>query len=91
MDPWSRKFVAWSNRRAQPRLISHFDGGSQYCSHSFKEQLAQKGYLQSMGSTGNRYTKAFMESYLVTPKTELIRHKRYETRDETRRSIFEYI
>jgi putative transposase len=84
-------YSAWSNRRAQPGLISHSDRGSQYCSHSFKEQLEQKGYLQSMCSTGNCYDNAFMESFFATLKTELIHHERYETRDEARRSIFKYI
>jgi transposase InsO family protein len=84
-------YSAWSNRRAQPGLISHSDRGSQYCSHSFKEQLEQRGYLQSMCSTGNCYDNAFMESFFATLKTELIHHERYETRDEARRSIFKYI
>jgi predicted CoA-binding protein len=49
------------------------------------------GFAQSMSSTGHCYDNALMESFLHTLKTELIYFEKYQTRQEARGSIFEYI
>jgi putative transposase len=45
----------------------------------------------SMGRTGSCYDNAVTESFFHTLKTEHIYFHRYETRDDARLSIFEYI
>jgi len=45
----------------------------------------------SMGRTGSCYDNAVTESFFHTPKTEHIYFHRYETRQDARISIFEYI
>ena len=51
----------------------------------------QHGFIQSMSSSGNCYDNALMESFFHTLKTELIYFEKYQTRQEARGSIFEYI
>lgn len=72
-------------------IIFHSDRGSQYTSSKFREALKNYGMLQSNSSTGNCYDNAVTESFFHTLKTELIYWEKYQTREEAKRSIFEYI
>lgn len=72
-------------------LIFHSDRGSQYTSAEVKAFLARYSIRQSMGWVGSCYDNAISESFFHTLKTELIQFEHYATRDEARRSIFEYI
>jgi putative transposase len=45
----------------------------------------------SMSRKGNCYDNAPVESFFGTLKTELVHHRRYETREEAAREIAEYI
>jgi putative transposase len=45
----------------------------------------------SMSRKGNCWDNAVMESFFGTLKTELVHHRRYETRNQARLEIFEYI
>ncbi len=44
-----------------------------------------------MSRKGNCYDNAPVESFWSTLKTELVHHRRYQTRSETAREIMEYI
>ena len=55
------------------------------------EKLKANGFIASMSRRGNCYDNAPMESFFHTLKTELVYHEVYETRDQARRSIFEWI
>ena len=44
-----------------------------------------------MSRKGNCWDNAPMESWFHTPKTELVHHTRYTSRDEARRDLFAYI
>ena len=44
-----------------------------------------------MSRRGNCYDNAPMESFWGTLKTELVHHRRYESREQARREISEYI
>lgn len=72
-------------------IIFHSDRGSQYTSSSFRSILKNYGIVQSMSSTGNCYDNAITESFFHTLKTELTYWEKYQTRDEAKGSIFEYI
>jgi len=78
-------------KRPRPGLIHHSDRGSQYCAHDYQEQLRQWGMIPSMSRKGNCYDNAPMESFWGTLKTELVHHRRYDTREQARREITEYI
>ena len=44
-----------------------------------------------MSGKGNCYDNAVAESFFHTLKTELVYHEIYRTREEARRSLFEYM
>ncbi len=74
-----------------PGLIFHSDQGVQYACQAFRELLTQHRIVQSMSGKGNCYDNAVAESFFHTLKTELVYFEDYQTREESRRSIFEYI
>ena len=82
--------AVWA-KRPRPGLIHHSDRGSQYCAQDYQAQLRQFGLTPSMSRRGNCYDNAPMESFWGTLKTELVHHRRYETREQARREITEYI
>jgi putative transposase len=78
-------------RRPMPGLIHHSDRGSQYCSREYQGLLVSYGMRTSMSRKGNCYDNAPIESFWGTLKTELVHHRRYQTRLEAAREIAEYI
>jgi transposase InsO family protein len=72
-------------------LIFHSDQGVQYACQAFRELLIKHRILQSMSGKGNCYDNAVAESFFHTLKTELVYFEDYQTREEARKSIFEYI
>lgn len=54
-------------------LIHHSDAGSQYTSIRFTESLVLEGITPSIGSVGDAYDNALMESIIGLYKTECIR------------------
>jgi putative transposase len=80
-------------RREKPGsgLIFHSDRGSQYASYAFQDLLGGYGFVPSMSASGHCYDNALMESFFHTLKTELVYFEKYQTRQEARRSVFEYI
>jgi transposase InsO family protein len=82
---------AFMHRNPLPGLMHHSDKGSQYTSHDFQKKLAEYHITASMSGTGNCYDNAAMESFFHTLKTELVYFERYQTREQAKKSIFEYI
>ncbi len=82
--------AVWA-KRPRPGLIHHSDRGSQYCAQDYQDQLREFGLIPSMSRKGNCYDNAPMESFWGTLKNELVHHRRYETREQARREITEYI
>ena len=83
--------MAIIHRNPQRGIIFHSDRGSQYTSSSFRAILKNFGIVQSMSSRGNCYDNAITESFFHTLKTELIYWEKYQTKQQAKRSIFEYI
>lgn len=78
--------------RAPPEgLVHHSDRGCQYTSEEFGRLAKQNGILLSMSGTGNCYDNAVAESFFHTLKTEHVYQNTFHTREEAKRSIFEYI
>jgi len=82
---------AVASRRPATSLIHHSDRGSQYCSSEYQALLCQHAMRASMSRKGNCYDNAPVESFWGTLKTELVHHRRYQTRAEAVREISEYI
>ena len=80
-------------RRPKPHsgLVHHSDHGAQYTSWRFGKTLHQSGVLKSMGSVGDAYDNAVVESFFATLQTELLDRHRWETRRQLSTAIFEYI
>ena len=57
---------------AKPGLICHSDAGSQYTSVRFTDHLALEGLRPSIGSVGDAYDNALMESTIGLFKAECI-------------------
>jgi len=83
--------MALKRRRPLPGLMHHSDRGSQYAAGAYRKRLAEHGIVCSMSRKGNCWDNAPMESFFHTLKTELVHHRDYQTRDEARRDIFEFI
>jgi transposase InsO family protein len=79
------------HREPTANLVHHSDRGSQYTSKDFRNLLRKKGIMASMSGTGNCYDNAAMESFYHTLKTEHVYFEHYNTREEAKQSIFEYI
>jgi putative transposase len=84
--------MAFQNRRMERgKLIHHTDRGSPYASGDYTGDLIPRGILPSMSRSGNCYDNAPAESFMSTLKMELVPPEGYSTREEAKRSIFEYI
>jgi transposase InsO family protein len=83
--------MAAEQRRPKPGLIHHSDQGILYSSGSYLTLLKKYGMLRSMSGKGNCYDNAVAESFFSSLKNEIVHHRNYQTRDEARTEIFEYI
>ena len=72
-------------------LIHHSDRGVQYASNESQELLKTNGIQCSMSPKGDRWDNAVAESFFHTLKVELIYGKTYNTRQEAKTAIFQYI
>lgn len=80
----------WKRKPVQG-LIFHSDRGSQYASDSYRKLLEIHGVKASMSRKGDCWDNAVAESFFHTLKTELVHHCDFETREDARAAIFEYI
>jgi putative transposase len=82
---------ALSYREITEELILHSDRGSQYASNACQKLLSDHHITQSMSGRGNCYDNAITESFFATLKTELVYLERFETREEARLKVFDFI
>jgi putative transposase len=78
-------------RAPLPGLMHHSDRGSQYASNDYQQMLADHQMVCSMSRKGNCWDNAVAESFYRSLKTELVFHEDFQTREEARHAIFEYI
>ncbi len=79
------------NRKPAGELMLHSDRGSQYASDLYQKTIKDHGFVCSMSRKGNGWDNAPAESFFHTLKTELTHHRHYQTREEAKQDIFEYI
>jgi transposase InsO family protein len=77
-------------RRGVPEIV-HTDRGSTYATWAYRDLIAKHQIRQSMSRKGNCWDNAPMESFFHSLKTDLVMHCDYQTRDEARASLFEYM
>ena len=80
---------ALDGRSITPGLILHSDRGTQYTSEQVRTLVERHGLRQSFGTSC--YDNAVAESFMHTIKSEHIQFQTYNTRDEVRSSLFDYI
>lgn len=78
-------------RKPKKGLILHTDRGGHYAADSHREIIKDHGIFQSMSRRGNCWDNAVAESFFHTLKTELTHHHKFNTREEAKNRIFEYI
>lgn len=78
-------------RPADESTILHSDHGCQYTSWGFGKRLRDAGLLGSMGSVGDCYDNAMMESFWGTLQLEVLDTKEWQTREELANAVFEWI
>ena len=82
---------AVKKRNPKPGLIFHSDRGIQYACNEFRETLEKYGVTQSMSRKGNCWDNSPAESFFGTIKTARINKVFYETYEDAKLDIFEYI
>ncbi len=83
--------MALTQRHRTTTLVHHRDRGSQYASGDDQARLSAAGMRCSMRRRGDCFDNAPVESFFSTLKTELVDQQRFATRQEARRTIFEYV
>jgi transposase InsO family protein len=64
---------------------------AQYSSRTYRKQLKELRFTQSMSRTGNCYDNAVAESFFSTLKLELIYTQRWASHAELTAALFDYI
>src|SRR6516165_8219632 len=78
-------------RQPAAGLIMHTDRGSQYGADSYRQLLTQHGMQPSMSRKGNCWDNAVAESFFHTLKTEMIFLEDFDTHEQAKTAVFEYI
>lgn len=78
-------------RRPAAGLLHHSDRGSQYASNAYRRLLQRAQMLRSMSHAGHCYDNAAMESFWSTLKTEWLHTQHFQSHQQARLAIFDYI
>jgi putative transposase len=79
------------DQRRPVDVIHHSDQGSQYTSFAFGKRCQEVDIRPSMGSAGDCYDNALAESFFATLECELLDRRKFRTREEASRAVFEFI
>lgn len=82
---------AFQTRSIKPGLILHSDRGGQYAGRAFRKLLLNKKIDQSMSRADDPYDNASMESCFSRFKAELMQDGIFDSLEDARTEIFEYI
>jgi transposase InsO family protein len=83
--------MAIQNRAPQPGGLIHSDHGVQFTSWAFTRRAQESGLVPSMGSIGDCFDNAVIESFWGRMQVELLNRQRWKTRTELANAIFEYL
>ena len=71
--------------------VIHSDQGTQFTSWAFTQRAIASGLVPSMGSIGDCFGNAVIESFWSRMQVELLDRRRWRTRVELANAIFEYL
>ncbi len=83
--------MALWRRKPAKGLLHHSDRGVQYAAHDYQRVLNDHGITCSMSRKGNCWDNAVVESFFRTLKVERVYHRRYQTREEARQDVFQWV
>jgi len=83
--------MAVARRRPDTGLVHHSDQGSQYTSLIFTRRCRAVGIDVSMGSRGDCFDNAVLESFHASLKKDVIHRQSWPTKAEARTAVFDYI
>jgi transposase InsO family protein len=84
--------MAISKRKITQPLLFHSDRGIQYASKKFRKLLKANALItQSMSRKANCWDNAVAETFFKTLKIELVYDNKFETVEQAKTDIFEYI
>ena len=101
LDVYSRRVVGWSidsgqtatlvtNARSNRPVLQRQVELEQFTSWVFTRRAKESGLVPSMGTIGDCYDNAVIESFLGRMQTELLNRRRWRTHIELANAIFEY-
>jgi len=79
------------NNRNPDGTVIHSDHGTQFTSWAFTHRARDSGLVPSMGSVGDCFDNAVVESFWARMQVELLNRQRWRTRIELANAIFDYI
>ena len=82
---------AGATRQTSAKTVIHSDHGSQYTSWAFTQNVRRLGLVSSMGTVGDCFDNAPMESFWGTMQTELLNRHPWRTNLELAIAIADYI
>jgi transposase InsO family protein len=80
--------MALANWKPTARLLHHSNRGHQYAATRYQHLLGEHGITIGMSRKDNDWDNACVESFFRTLKRELVYHRHYATREDTRPDIF---
>ena len=83
--------MAIEGRRPAVGTLVHSDHGSQYTSWTFSQRVRAAGLAHSLGSVGDAFDNAVVESFWARMQTELLDTRKWRTRTELSTEIFDWI
>jgi len=82
---------ASDSRSTRPGTVIHSDHGTQFTSWAFSENVRRLGLVSSMGTVGDCFDNAPMESFWGSMQIELLNRQRWRTNLELAIAMADYI
>ena len=83
--------MAIQQRQPAEGTVIHSDQGTQFTSWAFTRRALDSGLVPSMGSVGDCFDNAVIESFWSRMQVELLDRQKWKTRVELANAIFEYL
>src|SRR5579864_3543593 len=78
-------------QRWPDKVIHHSDHGGEYTAVAFSTRCRELGITRSMGSVGDCYDNAMMESFFSSLEAEVLDRNRFRTRQDACSAIFSWL
>ncbi|MHC5224725.1 IS3 family transposase [Ignatzschineria sp. LJL83] len=82
---------AYTLRNCPKKVVFHSDRGSQYSSNQLKKFLSEKGFIQSMGSTGACWDNAVIERFFGSLKHDWLYKQKLLSPEAMKNGIAAYM